>query len=59
MGCDYYISKILYIYYNNTDYLPLELYTEKANYYYNFNVDYIDYEEKVIEYKKNILSTKF
>jgi hypothetical protein len=59
MGCDYYIAKVLYIYYNNIDFIPLELGREKGNYYYNFDMDDIDYEEKVIEYKKNILNVKY
>jgi len=59
MGCDYYIAKVLYIYYNNIDYLPIELYRDSCDYYYDFDIEDIDYEKKINEYKNNILISQF
>jgi len=58
MGCDYYIEKVLHIYYNNIDYFPIELCRDKGDYYYDFDIDDIDYEKKINEYKKNILTSQ-
>jgi len=60
MGCDYYISKVLYIYYNDIDYLSIELYRDSCDYYYDyFDIDDIDYDKKINEYKENILTSRF
>ena len=59
MGCDYYILKVLHIYYNETDYLDFELEREKCYYYYHqYDNDEEDYEEKVNKYKEDILTPK-
>lgn len=59
MGCDYYIAKVLYIYYKNNDYLPIELYRDGGDYLFDFDIDDIDYEKKISEYKDNILTSRF
>jgi chromosomal replication initiation ATPase DnaA len=56
MGCDYYIVKVLHIYYNETDYLEFEINRKREYYYYEYDSDEEDYEDKVNEYKKNILT---
>jgi len=50
MGCDYYIVKSLNIYYNDTDYLVIELQRERGYYYFDYDEDEDDYEDKVKEY---------
>ena len=56
MGCDYYIIKFLNIYYNDIDYLVVEL--ERENGYYNFQYDEDcdDYIDKENEYIKDCLT---
>lgn len=56
MGCDYYIVKVLQIYYNDNDYFEIELERERGNYYYDYDEDEEDYEKKINEYIKNILT---
>lgn len=59
MGCDYYILKLLRIYYSDTDYLEIELGRERG--YYDdlqFDEDADDYEEKVNAYIKEVLMNK-
>ena len=58
MGCDYYILKILHIYYNDNDYLEVEL--DKIRCYYEdmYDEDEEDYEEKMNEYIKNTLTPR-
>lgn len=64
MGCDYYIVKVLHIYYNETDYLVLELYRNNRYYYYDTDEDEDEdedeegYEEKVSEYKRGCLTPR-
>ena len=55
MGCDYYIAKVLYVYYNDMDYLLIELSRETGDYYYDFDEDEKDYEKKVNDYKREML----
>jgi len=59
MGCDYYILKLLRIYYNKDEYLEVEL-DRKRGYYddLQFDEDAEDYEEKMNEYTKQILTPK-
>jgi len=56
MGCDYYILKLLRIYYNDNDYLEIEINREKG-YYNDIDVDEDadDYDEKVCEYMEEVL----
>lgn len=46
MGCDYYIAKVLLIYYNDDDYLVIELKREKCYYVFQYDEDYDDYDDK-------------
>lgn len=57
MGCDYYILIVLRIYYENY-FLDIELTRERGYYYYNFDEDEEDYEDKVSNYINNILTPK-
>jgi hypothetical protein len=46
MGCDFYITKVLQIYYNDNEYLEYELEKKKANYCYDlYDEDEENYEE--------------
>lgn len=59
MGCDYYIIKNLHVYYNDNDYLEIEL--ERLRMYYDeddYDPDEEDYEKKINEYIKNTLTPK-
>ena len=60
MGCDYYIVKVLNIYYNDNNNLRVVL--ERQNGYFNFDYyhdeDEEDYDDKVNEYIKDILTPK-
>jgi hypothetical protein len=59
MGCDYYILKLLRIYYNDNDYLELEI--DRVRGYYNdadFDEDADDYEEWLNEHIKQMLTPK-
>ena len=53
MGCDYYIIKFLNIYYNDIDYLVIELDREKGYYNFQYDEDCDDYTDKENEYIKN------
>lgn len=55
MGCDYYILKVLHIYYNDTDYFRVEIDRENGYYNYQYDEDEDDYENKVSEYIKQCL----
>jgi hypothetical protein len=55
MGCDYYILKILHIYYNDNEYLEVELDRIRCYYEDIYDEDEEDYDEKMNEYIKNIL----
>jgi HD superfamily phosphohydrolase len=59
MGCDYYILKLLHIYYSETDYVELEL-TRERGYYddLQFDEDADDYDEKVSEHIREMLTPK-
>jgi len=61
MGCDYYILKLLHIYYNDNEYLEVEI--DRKRKYYDFNEDEYDeddenYEEKINDYVKFTLTPK-
>jgi hypothetical protein len=59
MGCDYYILKLLRIYYSDSDYLEVELERERG--YYDdlqFDEDADDYEEKINEHIRQTLLPK-
>jgi len=56
MGCDYYTVKMLHIYYNENDYLRLELCRERGYYYHHYDEDADDYEIKLNEYIKKCLT---
>ncbi len=64
MGCDYYVKKVLHIYYNDNEYLNVEL--NRIRGYYNDDGDddqdedetMEDYLERVDEYFKYILTPK-
>uniref|UniRef100_A0A6C0H3I1 Uncharacterized protein n=1 Tax=viral metagenome TaxID=1070528 RepID=A0A6C0H3I1_9ZZZZ len=61
MGCDYYILKLLQIYYNNDDFLEIELYRQKGYYIdddQDEDEDYDDYSERFHEYVEYCLETK-
>jgi len=58
MGCDYYILKVLHIYYNENDYLEFELDRERCYYFYSYDSDEENYDNKVNEYIKDILTPK-
>ena len=45
MGCDYYIIKFLNIYYNDIDYLVIELDREKGYYNFQYDEDCDDYTD--------------
>lgn len=59
MGCDYYILKLLHIYYNENDYVEVEL-TRERGYYddLQFDEDANDYDEKVTEHIREMLTPK-
>jgi len=56
MGCDYYIAKLLNIYYNDIDYLVVELERERGYYYFQYDEDSHDYDDKINEYIKYCLT---
>ena len=56
MGCDYYIVKVLHIYYNDYDYLDIEFERDKRYYMCQYDEDEEDYEEKVSDYVKRTLT---
>jgi len=56
MGCDYYIVKLLNIYYNDTDYLVIELERERCYYNFQYDEDSDDYDDKINEYIKYCLT---
>lgn len=59
MGCDYYILKVLQIYYNENDYLEIELDRLREYYDYDqYDEDEDNYEEKINEYIKTALTPK-
>lgn len=59
MGCDYYIFKLLHVFFNETDYLEIQLDIERG--YFDdlqFDEDADDYDEKVVEHIKEVLTPK-
>ena len=58
MGWDYYIVKILNIYYNENDYLSVEIDREGGDYNFQYDEDNDDYEYKLKEYIKECLTTE-
>jgi hypothetical protein len=59
MGCDYYILKLLRIYYNDHDCLDIELSRERCYYDdYQFDEDAEDYEDQLNKYIENLLTVK-
>jgi hypothetical protein len=59
MGCDYYILKLLHIYYNDTAYLEVELNRERGYYdEYQFDEDADDFEEKLNHHIEEMLKPK-
>lgn len=59
MGCDYYILKLLRIYYKDNEYLEIELDRERG--YYDdlqFDEDADDFEDKLNNYIEQILIPK-
>ena len=59
MGCDFYIIKLLRVYYNDAEYLELELNREKGYYEdLEFDEDADDYDEKITEYMQQVLTVK-
>jgi hypothetical protein len=58
MGCDYYIVKYLNIYYNDIDYLVVELERERGYYIFQYDEDFNDYDDKINEYIKDCLTPK-
>ena len=58
MGCDYYITEVLDIYFEDNHYLRFVIDSERG-YYHHVNVEYDeDYETKVNEYIKVCLTPK-
>lgn len=58
MGCDFYISKVLYIYYNDNNYLNIEIDLDRGYYNFNYDEDEEDYEKKVNGYIIDRLTPK-
>jgi len=62
MGCDYYILKILQVFYNDNDYLEIELKRRKGYYVDEDDLDEdeaeADYNERTNEYIKYTLTPK-
>ena len=57
MGCDYYITKVLYIYLaDDVDSCRINLETDRCYYSWHYDEDEEDYEEKVREYKERVLT---
>lgn len=58
MGCDYYIQKILRIYFEDNDYLSFVVDRERGYYFNIYDEDEEDYETKLNEYIKECLTPK-
>jgi hypothetical protein len=56
MGCDYYITKQLVIYFDDVYSCSVVLETDRCYYSWSYDEDEIDYEKKVSEYKKRVLT---
>ena len=61
MGCDYYISKVLRVYYNTIEYLSIEI-DRKKGYFsdiiWDEDEDDEEYDRKQEEYLKDVLTPK-
>lgn len=55
MGCDFYIVKYLCIYYNDDTCESINVSKENGYYYFDADSDEENYEQKINDYKKNIL----
>ena len=58
MGCDYYIQKVLRIYFEDDDYLCFVIGTERGYYMNIYDEDEEEYETKLNEYLKECLTPK-
>ena len=58
MGCDYYIITLLHIYYNDSDYVEVELDRDRRYYDWPYDEDEDDYDEKVEGYIQYVLTPK-
>jgi len=58
MGCDYYIQKLLRIYFEDDDYLSFVVGTERGYYIDIYDEDEEDYERKINDYIKECLTPK-
>ena len=59
MGCDYYIIKVLQVYYSDNEYLEVEINRERC--YYDdtqFDEDADDYDKQLNNYIKDVLTVK-
>jgi len=57
MGCDYYITKVLQIYYSETEIVEYELERERGYFNYNnFDEDDDNYEEDIKSYINSVLT---
>jgi hypothetical protein len=57
MGFDYYIIKVLQVYYSETEYFDFELERQRANFYNDlYDEDEDNYDEKLEAYKKSMLT---
>jgi hypothetical protein len=60
MGCDFYILKLLHIYYSENEYLEIEINREKG--YYNdlqFDEDADDFDELIHKHMEEMLIVEF
>ena len=56
MGCDYYITKVLEIYYSETEFIEFETSRERCYFNYsNFDEDDDNYEEDIKSYINSVL----
>jgi hypothetical protein len=56
MGCDYYIIKVLYVYYNDNTYKSIEVDRDKGYFCFDFDDDDPEYEKKMNEYIEKMLN---
>jgi hypothetical protein len=57
MGCDYYIIKVLEIYYSENEYFETQIDRERGYFNYDrFDEDDDNYEENIKSYKKSVLT---
>lgn len=59
MGCDYYITKVLQMYYSETEFIEFETSRERCYFYYEIlDEDDDNYDENLKSYKKSVLTPK-